>query len=48
MVEKAMTMNADMENRAVEGKIRRRIRTQCEASLSSFLIRFQRMLGGAC
>jgi hypothetical protein len=48
MAEKATTMNGNMENRAVEGKIRRRIQTQCEASLSSFLIPFQRMIGGAC
>jgi hypothetical protein len=29
MAEKATTMNGNMENRAVEGKIKRRIQTQC-------------------
>ncbi len=38
MVDEVAALNGGMESRMVEGKIRRRIRAQCEARLSYFLI----------
>jgi hypothetical protein len=40
MAKEAMALNGSMENRTVEGMIRRKFWKQCEASLFFFLILF--------